>query len=328
MTTEVVDVAAAAAKPTRDAVAAWAADQRVFISSVMGGMADERQAVVAGIKQVGAEPVWFEGFGGRDDDAELAYLSEVASSTVYVGVLGRAYGRLQKSRRSATHDEYREAERRGLRIRAFARADGDLQGDQASFLDEIRQFHVTGSYTTPDDLTGLVADALRWIAAEELAPWCKVGDAVFRARTVEDDGTRITVRAAVHEPAVLAALEALRGGPWAQAGDTRITTTAGRSHPVRPQGVTTTTTNSRSTEVTLVLDHVPDRGGNHRTFGTYNVNGRTYNSQDIAVAAVRQALFREPAPDDLLSMTGGLGDPLARIPTDLNAETYRPSPRS
>lgn len=318
-----VDLAAAAARPSPDAVASWAADQRVFVSSVMSGMTAERQAVVAGIRQVGAQPVWFEGFGGRDDDAELAYLSEVATSTVYVGILGRAYGRLQKSRLSATHEEYREAEQRGLRIRAFVRADGDLQGDQASFLDEIRQFHVTGSYADPEEATDLVADGLRWIAAEDLSPWCKVGDAVFRARTVEDDGTRITVRAAVHDPGVLTSLETLRGGPWTSTREVQITTTAGRSHPVRPHTVTTTTTNSRSTEVTLVLDHVPNQGGSYLTQVTYNIHGRTYTSEDVAAAALRQALFGEAPPDNVLSMTGSLGDPLARVPGGLGAETYR-----
>lgn len=184
MTAEVlVDVAAAAARPTAEAVAAWAG-QRVFVSSVMGGMADERQAVVAGTRQVGAEPVLFEGFGGRDDDAELAYLSEVASSTVFVGVLGRTYGRLQKSRRSATTTSTARPSAAACGSRAFTRADGDLQGDQVYFLEEVRQFHVTDADTNPEDLTGLVADALRWIAVEDLTPWCKVGDAVFRARTV------------------------------------------------------------------------------------------------------------------------------------------------
>jgi hypothetical protein len=318
-----IDVAAAAARPTQDAIAGWAADQRVFVSSVMGGMTAQRRAAVAGIKQVGAEPVCFEGFGGRDDDAELAYLSEVASSTVYVGILGRTYGRLQRSRLSPTHEEYREAERRGLRIRAYVRGDGDLQGDQVSFLEEIRQFHVTGSYAIPEDLTHLVADGLRWIAAEDLSPWCKVGDAIFRARSIDDDGTRVTVRAAIHDPGVLAALESLRGGPWASIGDVRVTTTAGRSHPVRVGGVTTTTTNSRSTEVILALDHVQSRGGSYLAQTTYNLHGRTYTSEDMAAAALRQALFREPAPDDVLSMTGGLGDPLARIPPGLGTETYR-----
>ena len=99
--TVTVDVAAAAAKPPSDAIAAWAVDQRVFVSSVMGGTAEERRAVVGAVRDAGAEPVWFEEFGGRDDDAQAAYLSEVASSTVYVGVLGRTYGRLLASRRSA-----------------------------------------------------------------------------------------------------------------------------------------------------------------------------------------------------------------------------------
>lgn len=317
----VVDVAAAAAKPSAAEVAAWARDQRVFVSSVMGGMTDERRAAVRAIEAVGAEPVWFEGFGGRDDDAEVAYLSEVASSTVYVGVLGRAYGRLMKSRRSATHEEYREAERRGLRIRAFARADEDLQGDQVSFLDEIRQFHVTGSYTDPGDLAAGVEAGLRWIAAEELAPWCKVGDAVFRARSVEDDGARITVRAAVQDGAVVAALEDLRGSKWGGALDTRVTW-AGRSEAVQAASVVSTTTASRATEMTLVLERGRDRGGPGFGPMSYRVGGATYSADDLTDIALREALFSEAGPGGLLSMIGGIGDPIGRVPSGLSEETH------
>src|SRR3954447_24860664 len=106
--TLVIDAAAAAAAPTPAELAAWARDQRVFISSVMADLADERRAAAAAITDLGAEPVWFEAFGGRDDDPQAAYLAEVASSHVYLGILGRTYGRLLPSRLSATHEEYRE----------------------------------------------------------------------------------------------------------------------------------------------------------------------------------------------------------------------------
>jgi hypothetical protein len=319
-----VDTAAAAARPTADAVRGWAAEQRVFVSSVMGGMRAEREAAVRAIEALGAEPVWFEGFGGRDDDAEVAYLSEVATSTVYVGVLGREYGRIQKTtRRSATHDEYREAERLGLRIRAFARADGDLVGDQATFLDEIRQFHVTADYRDPDHLHGLIADALRWIAAEDLAPWCKVGDAVFRARRVRDDGKTVVVDAAVHDPAVLATLEGLRAGQWGRPETTRATY-RGQSYAVRAREIMTTTTASRAQEVALVLDRDDNRGQSYTTqIGSYNVQGRTYTAHDLTEIALRQSLFGTPAPDGLLSLSGGIGDPVGRLPRGLTAETYR-----
>lgn len=318
-----VDVAAAAAKPSSDAIADRAADQRVFVSSVIDGMAEKRRAVVDGIEDVGAEPVWFENFGGRDDDAQAAYLSEVASSTVYAGVLDRTYGRLQRSRLSATHEEYREAEHRGLRISAWTRADGDLQGDQVSFLDEIQQFHVTGSYATAADLRTGVAAALRRIAAEELSPWCLLGDAAFRARSVEDDGSSITVRASVHDQGVLAALEALRPHQWGGMRDTRVTW-AGRSLAVRTQTVTTSTTTSRATDVVLELNRSGDRGPSGMGMGlTMNVRGRSYDAEDMTTIALRKALFGEPSPEDLLFMGSDFGDLTARVPAGLSTETHR-----
>jgi hypothetical protein len=318
-----IDTAAAAARPGPDAVAGWAAQQRVFVSSVMAGMRAEREAAVRAVGTVGAEPVWFEGFGGRDDDAEIAYLSEVATSTVYVGILGREYGRILKTtRRSATHDEYRQAERLGLRIRAFSRADDDLVGDQATFLDEIQQFHVAGRYRDADDLHARIADALRWIAAEDLAPWCKVGDAVFRARRIREDSNKVVIDAAVHAAPVLAALEALRGGQWGRP-DTVRATYRGQSHPVRARELTTTTTASRAQEIELVLDRDDSRGQPYTThIGSYSVQGRTYTSDDVTEIALRQALFGMPAPDSVLSMSGGIGDPLASVPHGLTAETH------
>lgn len=109
----VLDRAAAAEQPSPEDLRAWTAEQRVFISSVMAGLEEERAAVAEAVAGLGAEPVWFERFGGRDDDAETAYLSEVASSSVYVGLLAERYGRPLPSRYSATHLEYREAEQRG-----------------------------------------------------------------------------------------------------------------------------------------------------------------------------------------------------------------------
>jgi hypothetical protein len=62
----------------------------------------------------------WERFGGRDSDPNEAYLAEVRSSTIYVGLLGARYGRLLPDRYSATHQEFREAEREGLRTSVWA----------------------------------------------------------------------------------------------------------------------------------------------------------------------------------------------------------------
>src|SRR5207249_2455752 len=101
-----IDVAAAAELPSNDEIRHWARDQRVFISSVMDELNAERKAVADAIRTLGAEPVWFEEFGVRDADPNDAYTGEVASSSIYVGILGKRYGKLLPTRFSATHTEY------------------------------------------------------------------------------------------------------------------------------------------------------------------------------------------------------------------------------
>lgn len=101
-----VDLAAAAETPTEADIRAWASGQRVFISSVMGGMRDVRTAAADAVERLGATPVLFERFGGMDADPSDAYLGQVRSSSIYLGLLGRAYGRQLPSGFSATHEEY------------------------------------------------------------------------------------------------------------------------------------------------------------------------------------------------------------------------------
>jgi hypothetical protein len=190
-------------------VQAWAADQHVFVSSVMGGMTAEREAAVQAITAVGAQPVWFESFGGMDDDPEDAYSAQVGLSDIYLGILGARYGRPLKSGYSATHGEYNEAVARGLRISVWTTS-ADQDGRQRDFLDEVRVFHTTGTYTSPDDLARGIGKRLQAMAAEALAPWVKVGNTVFRAASVHDDGRAITVVGRVRDNAVVASLEGRR----------------------------------------------------------------------------------------------------------------------
>lgn len=321
--TLVIDAAAAAATPTDAELAAWARDQRVFISSVMADLADERRTAAAAISALGAEPIWFEAFGGRDDDPQAAYLAEVASSHIYLGILARTYGRLLvPSRLSATHEEYREAERRGLRISVWVHANEDFQGDQRTFVDEVRQFHTTGSYTSPTDLADGITARLTRIAAEELSPWCKLGDTVFRARRISDTGTAISIDATVTDPAVIAALEALRPGAWAGNRETRLTY-HGRSHAVRVKSVTTTTTTARTTSVEVALERAGDLENTGMTFSV-SLNSTNYSADDITEINLRRALFGEPGPRRLLSMGGSIGDPLSELPTTpLPVELHR-----
>jgi hypothetical protein len=88
-----IDRAAAAELPSAEGVRELAREKRAFISSVMTELTEERQAVAAGVRGVGLRAVLFEEFGGRDADPEEAYLAEVEGSDIYIGILGRRYGK-------------------------------------------------------------------------------------------------------------------------------------------------------------------------------------------------------------------------------------------
>jgi hypothetical protein len=208
--------------PANAEVRAWAADQHVFASSVMGGMTAEREAAVQAITTVGAHPVWFEAFGGMDDDPEDAYTAQVGASDIYLGILGSRYGKPLKDGLLGDPRRVQRGGRSG-RISVWTTS-ADQDGRQRDFLDEVRVFHTTGTYTSPDDLTQRVEKRLRAMAADALAPWVKVGNTVFRAASIHDDGRIVTVVGRVRDNAVAASLEGRRPDmSYGRNSDTRIT---------------------------------------------------------------------------------------------------------
>jgi hypothetical protein len=301
-----VDRAAAAETPTSEAVREWASDQRVFISSVMAELVEERRASAEAVRAVGARPIMFEDFGGRDADPEDAYLTEVESSDIYLGILGRRYGKPLKTRFSATHAEYMHAERHGLRIAVWALATDEREGHEQSFLDEVRTFHVAPAFRSAADLRRQVEDRLKGIAAEDLAPWCKLGNLVFRATDVGDRGGDIEVRGKVRSDEVAHALEQLRPDKWDHGGEVRFTW-QGRSKHVRVRKVETTSTSARSRFVQLGLQVTEAPRDNMLDV---SVGGMT--PDDLTEAALRSALFgeRNPAARQYMGFFSDMPDPL------------------
>ena len=253
-----IDRLAAAEVPEKTAVCEWARDKRAFISSVMAELPEERAAAAAAVRSVGARPVMFEEFGGRDADPLNAYMGEVETSHIYVGILGRTYGRPLPTHFSATHTEYRHAEQHGLRISAWVLNTQRREGPQQAFLDEIRTFRVVPSFHSPADLGRQVQDRLRGIAAEDLAPWVKLGSIVFRACRVVHDANKIEVTARMQTDDVVSALEALTPDDYGRGQESRFTW-AGRCRTVRATSVRSTTTTARSTLIDLRLDIVDDQ---------------------------------------------------------------------
>jgi hypothetical protein len=302
----IIDRGAAAEIPSNDAVREWARGKRAFISSVMAELPAERQAAAEGIRAIGAAPVMFEMFGGRDASAEDAYIGEVEQADIYVGILGRIYGRPLPTRFSATHTEYRHAEESGLRIAVWCLQTNEREGPEESFLNEVRAFHVVPSFRTPAELRAQVEERLKSIAAEDLAPWCKLGNIVFRATEVADHGGELQVTARIRSDEVQHAIEGLRGERGFRGDDVRFTW-AGRSKFVRVASVKTTTTAARSKVFQLELETLE---APRDYMVEMNVNGRS--AAELTEAALRTALFgeRNPLADQHLGFMAEITDPL------------------
>jgi hypothetical protein len=196
-------------------VRTWAGGRRVFVSSLITDMPAERSAVRAAIESVGAAAVMFEDLGAQDISAEQAYLAGVRSSDIYVGMWGPRYGVRMPDGYSATHAEYLEAERNGLRLCLFVHGEpsGEMDGAQRDLIQGARNLYTTSQWADPADLQQRVRRRLEDLAAEDLAPWVRVGRAVFRATEIVNDGRTITITAEVRSDAVHAELVRLRDQP-------------------------------------------------------------------------------------------------------------------
>lgn len=83
---------------------------RVFLSSVVTGFEEYREAAADAIATLGHEVVRSEQFGVRPDTPQRACLGELRSTELVVLVLGARYGFVNPvSGLSATHEEFREA---------------------------------------------------------------------------------------------------------------------------------------------------------------------------------------------------------------------------
>jgi hypothetical protein len=135
-----------------------------------------------------------------------------------------------------------------------------------------------------------VEDRLKAIAAEDLAPWCKLGNVVFRATEIEDRGNVIHVKARVRGDAVARAPEDMRGDKFNRGTVARITW-SGRSKYAKVTGVHVTTTSGRSKMFCLELEAADGR--QDRSW-EMTINGKSPG--DLTESALRTVLFGEPKP--------------------------------
>lgn len=264
-------------------VKAWASGRRVFVSSLITDMPHERAAVREAIEAVGATPVMFEDLGAQDVSAEQAYLSGVRSSEVYVGMWGPRYGVRMPAGYSATHAEFVEAERNGLRLCLFVHGEtsGEMDGSQHDLIQSARNLYTTSPWSDPSDLGQRVQRRLGELAAEELAPWVRVGRVLFRAREITNDGKTIRITSAVRSDAVHSELVRLRdnrasGVPFAYPN---------HAQSVQVTELATRTVSTVGHEEHLTLISQDQRGSNIRA----SING--LSADEVSRRALSDGLF-------------------------------------
>lgn len=291
-----IDTTAAARRPPGERMREWLQAQRVFISSAMGDTRVERKAVADVVRTEGAQPVWFEEFG-RDADPEEAYLSEVDSSQTYVAILNEHYGAQLPSGFSATETEYERARSRGKRVTVFVAASAPgREGHLRRFIDgRVRTFLTTEDYEDANDLARRVKRRLHELAAEALSPWVKLGEYVFRADEIDEDGKTATIHAHVSDE-VAHRLEAMRDQPYNRQ-NIRL---AYRNRVIDAVliGVRSTTRVAGAPELTIDLGQVSLPRSN-----SYRSGAAGYSPDDLVELGLRSLLFGEALPQSL----GGLG---------------------
>lgn len=127
---------------------------KVFISSVIGGLEEARDAAAGSIETLGSQPKRAEDFGASPDTPQRTCLAGVREADAILLIMGSRYGEPQESGLSATHQEYREAKER-CPVLVFVQEDVEMEPDQRRFLEEVRGWstgHYTESWTDPEDL--------------------------------------------------------------------------------------------------------------------------------------------------------------------------------
>jgi hypothetical protein len=307
-----VDTASAVRRLERDAFARWAATRTVFLSSEMRELGELRRTVARALRDAGFSVVVFEDLGGRDEDAEHAYLDGVARSDIYVGVVADRYGTMLATGRSPTHEEYLEARRRGKRISVWLQRDaGGRQGNAADFAQEVQAFHTTGQFTDAEDLSGRLLQRLAEIAADDEAPWVKIGDVLMRASRIRDEGAAIVVITEVRDPAIVHALEGMRPDEFHR-GDPVPIVTARRAGEGRVTAVVTETQAAAVHAVELTADVVWADGRPDSMEASFS----GFSPDDQTEIGLRAGLLGEPLPAQLDRSFGSMidtHDPLAEL---------------
>ena len=143
---------------------------RVFVSSVVGGYEEYREAAREAIETLGYVPVVMESTHPSSPvPPREACLTAIGDSEVVVLLLGRRYGEAQKSEKSPTHEEYDHARDLCKHVLVFVEDVDDREDRQKRFIEEIGGWEdglFRKRYSTPRDLLSEVVGALHKLSVQ------------------------------------------------------------------------------------------------------------------------------------------------------------------
>ncbi len=143
---------------------------RVFISSTLGQLAEERAAARRAVTRLHLVPVWYES-GARPHPPRSMYRAYLAQSQVFVGIYWQRYGWIAPGMEiSGLEDEYRLAAGKPMLL-YLKRPAPDVEPRLAAFLDGIRAAGSVSyrTFATPRELERLLADDLAVLLSESFA---------------------------------------------------------------------------------------------------------------------------------------------------------------
>src|SRR6266550_7286627 len=145
---------------------------RVFISSTLEELAEERAAARRAIARLHLVPVWYES-GARPHPPRPMYRAYLAQSQVFVGIYWQRYGWVAPGMEiSGLEDEYRLAVAAGKPMLLYLKRPApDREPRLAAMIDGIRAAGTVSyrTFATPRELERLLADDLAVLLSESFA---------------------------------------------------------------------------------------------------------------------------------------------------------------
>lgn len=146
------------------------AKPRVFVSSVMKGFEPFREAARSGIEAAGREPVMVENLPSRGDSSRTACLNHVAASDGLILIVGERGGHTAPSRKLVVEEEWEEARRRKLPVRAFVQEGIERDAEAARLVAAVSDY-TTGLFRrTFTDPASLAVEVERAVASIDPLP--------------------------------------------------------------------------------------------------------------------------------------------------------------